>query len=346
MFDEYRRNMPVKKRVEKRKRIAPTTATVRLTENSCKGNLKRTHEELNNDGSQTNTDELKTNTDELKTNESAAAMGCGLVYTSSDRISQHTINKYRDIRATQAAFIELASKRATNPIDPKLTAVLREKELEAYCNDVERLKIECQQDLRGITDMITRVPHNTMSTVASTHHSVTRPDVCIVTRAWEEAFLHEATGCERPCANRASRTCFASLISHNGVLDPSFALCEFYTEPEYKAIKAASWIWPDTLRPCILCLRNIIYRHLYNVRCNDGNVLSSVNFAPIGNLVGIAGEYCIENVFVSRPDIHEGVYIPVVIPCVADYDILQANGVRAVIQRLPRPEHQSSSFFF
>jgi hypothetical protein len=170
--------------------------------------------------------------------------------------------------------------------------------------------------------------------------------VVTVSREWDEKFMHEASGCERSCCNSKSKTCFASLIENNGILDPSFSLCEFYTEAEYKAIEHSNWIWPESLKPCILCLRNLIYSQLLDVRCNNTSVLSSTTYASIGNMVEVEGEYCIGNVFVSRPDRYEGVSVPVVIPCVADYDVIVRNGMRSLHQRLPKPEHQRSSFFF
>lgn len=90
----------------------------------------------------------------------------------------------------------------------------------------------------------------------------------------------------------------------------------------------AGWIWPAVRRPCLLCLRNMIFSQLLNVRCNNLSVLTSVCYANIGNFVGVPGEYCVENVFVSRCDVYEGVSVPIVIPSVGDYEVCCVNGIR------------------
>ena len=84
----------------------------------------------------------------------------------------------------------------------------------------------------------------------------------------------------------------------------------------------------------------MIFSNLFNVRCNNSSVLTSVSYASIGNFVGLPGEYCIEHVFVSRADTYEGVSVPVVLPCIADYQVYCVNGIRWLRQRLPKPEHQ------
>ena len=140
--------------------------------------------------------------------------------------------------------------------------------------------------------------------------------------------------------------CFASRIENHGVLDPNFALCEFYTEKEYTEIEKNGWKWPEELKPCILCLRNMIFYQFMQARCNNTGVLPSVIFAPIGNIVGVQGEYCAENCFLSKPDRYEGVLAPVVIPNVMDYRVVTNSGIRFLQQTLPYPGQRQSNFFF
>ena len=89
--------------------------------------------------------------------------------------------------------------------------------------------LSCTQATTRLLDLMSQTPRDTLRSEA--HGGVdTRCAVTIVTRAWEESFMREASGTERPCMHADSCTCFASLIPKDGVRDPTFALAEFYTE--------------------------------------------------------------------------------------------------------------------
>lgn len=268
----------------------------------------------------------------------------GLVQSSETRLARHVMEKYSTIRAKQNDFIDAANSMAVDPQRPHSDAAT--KHALGQCPDTNALIHRCEADLSAMAAMITTSPHNTMSTAVGKTTPHILSNITIVSRSWEEKFMHESSGCERSCCNSKSNTCFASMISNNGVLDPTFSLCEFYTESDYVSIEKKAWVWPVTVQPCILCLRNMVYAQFLQVRCSNSSVMASVSYASIGNMVGVPGEYCIENVFVSRPDKYEGIAVPIVIPSIVDYDVVVRNGARSLNQRLPRPEHQRSSFFF
>jgi len=81
-------------------------------------------------------------------------------------------------------------------------------------------------------------------------------------------------------------------------------------------------------------------------RCNNVTVLPSMNFAKIGNLVGVNGEYCAENCFLSKSERYEGLLAPVVFPNVLDYKVVTKSGVRHLQQLMAYPEGTRSNFFF
>lgn len=197
-----------------------------------------------------------------------------------------------------------------------------------------------------IANMFTRKPHDTLTTNATNARICQETDVTLVSRTWEDRFLHEPSGCERPCVNFSSRQCFAGCIKTGQISDPNLTLCEFYTPVEYEEIKASGWVWPKETKPCLLCLRCEIYSRFIETRCNANGCVENVNYATIGNIVGEPGEYVTESCFVSRPDRYEGVLHPVVIPTVYDYEIVLANGNRTLKQRLAYPEDAIPSFFF
>jgi len=112
-----------------------------------------------------------------------------------------------------------------------------------------------QHHMSDIAKMFMRKPHDTLTTNAAYAQFTQPDDVAIRGRKWEEKFLHEPTGCERPCANAASGTCFASMLKTGQINDRMLTLCEFYVPMEYEKIRASGWIWPKEIKPCLLCLR-------------------------------------------------------------------------------------------
>lgn len=174
-----------------------------------------------------------------------------------------------------------------------------------------------------------------------------RPHVHIVTREWEEKFMHEVSGCERPCMNAATGECFVhKLLAYMGTTTPPFAMCEFYVKSVYEDIEARGWVWPTTQHPCIFCVRSMIFSQMMQVRCQKMTIPPSVNFGIIGNIVNVPGEYCAENCFIGRGDSYEGVTVPVVMPLFHHFRIEKRNGLSHVIQDLPYPGDNSNVFFF
>lgn len=260
-----------------------------------------------------------------------------LVNDPSVHVSQHTLAKYEGVRKQQLQLIKGISKT--------LTPTERQGDASPRCS-LELASMQPEHHLREIASFLTRTPHDTLSSPVAMARMQQRSNVTVLRRAWEEKFMHEASGSERPCVNWMSRTCFASQITQNGVRDQNFGLCEFYTEEQYAAIKAAGWVWPENCVPCILCLRAAIFSQFLSVRCNATGCVSNVNYANIANIVGEEGEYLPESCFVSSSDRYEGVIDPVVIPSIYDYQICTHNGVRYLKQKHPRPENCKSNFFF
>ena len=111
-------------------------------------------------------------------------------------------------------------------------------------------------------------------------------------------------------------------------------------------IEQSGWHWPDGRRECILCLRASIFYNFINVRCDCTQASNMINFAPIGNIVNEAGEYCIEDCFCSHPSKYEGIFLPVVIPSIDCFKVCWVQGIRHLEQLLRKPEHVAPSFFF
>ena len=202
-----------------------------------------------------------------------------------------------------------------------------------------------RQTTARLLGLMSQTPRDTLR--SDVHGTITaRCNVSLVTRKWEESFMREASGSERPCMHAESGKCFASMIPNNGVRDPTFALAEFYTEAEHTNIRKSGWSFPTNRRMCILCRRYDAYSRFLSCRMNGVSTPPNVMFNSIGNMVEIPGEYCVEDVFVSHPDVYQGVIVPMVVPCISDYVVISVCGLRHLRQTLARPEYRRSSFFF
>jgi hypothetical protein len=198
-------------------------------------------------------------------------------------------------------------------------------------------------DMNHLSAFLMKSPKDTLSTPVSVQRKWENNRTHVVTRQWEERFMHEPTGLERPCFNKQKNECFASCITTNGVRDNSLALCEFYPPRQYEEIKASGWKWPKAQQLCVLCSRQKTFQFFVEVRCGATCLTDTVNFSKIGNIIDQEGEYCKESCFLTNPNIYEGILDPVVIPCVNDYRIQTVNGVRNVVQMLPYPQQPDAT---
>ena len=262
--------------------------------------------------------------------------------------SNHLIQRYSSLEQKQQMIVQMAQKlggvESTEDVTDSLISDVVSNIVQPSA--MHNTEAEVMQSIQKMSNLLLRTPHNHIQSLGPADVVALRSNTTVVRRQWEEKFLHEPSGCERACCNRSSNSCFASFIENNGIVDPNFALCEFYTEMEYTEIEKKGWQWPEDLRPCLLCLRNMIFFQFLQTRCNSASALPSVNYAPIGNLVSVHGEYCAENCFLSKPEKFEGLLTPVVIPHVLDYRVSTINGIRHLQQLLPYPGQFRSNFFF
>ena len=225
---------------------------------------------------------------------------------ASHHVSQHTIESYDKVRAQQAMILKNIGKLNSE--------MERRAEINGCTNlrsDVDMQAMQTSHHLKELAQFFTRAPHDTLTSAAAKARFEHRP-LSINRREYEERFMHEPSGAERPCANGVTNgTCFASYILNNGVRDPNFTLCEFYDATEYARIERNGWVWPTTTNVCILCLRAEIFSQFMNTRCSGSGVCSAVNYSPIANVVGEKGEYTPSSCFLSSSQRYEGVFDPV-----------------------------------
>merc|ERR1712070_1001892 len=124
----------------------------------------------------------------------------------------------------------MAMKMGGLELTPSQSQELLQK-LDTLClPEADQSEQDVYQSMQYVSNMLTHSGTNNLCTIKDTDLVTLRSNVSMVRREWEERFMHEPSGCERACVNKSSHTCFASLIENHGILDPNFALCEFYTE--------------------------------------------------------------------------------------------------------------------
>lgn len=214
--------------------------------------------------------------------------------------------------------------------------------------DVQDTEGACEavrEDLQPITEYLMQSYRDTGQVHGHNTKMSTLPKTMLVHREWEEKFLHEPMGNERPCQNSHSGTCFASKLSCNGITQKDLTLCEFYLPSEMQEIESGkTHEWPKQLRPCLLCMRAEAFRNFLKIKCCASAVPNHVVFQRIANIVGQKGEYELDTCFVSSPSNYEGILQPIVMPTLSDYNIVTKGGIKHVIQLHKKPE--TNNFFF
>ena len=186
----------------------------------------------------------------------------------------------KELAETQHAAIEAVRK------------VARQLDMSTEAADCEAYSKGVGSDLQNITRYMMKSSRDT----GSYEHGLStklRPlskEVPIVTRKWEEKFLHEPLPTERPCVNSFNQKCFGSKLLPKSA--KPMRLCEFYFPGEVLSESTE-------LRPCLLCLREEAFKNYVQVRCSQSEIKNNVIFQRIGNIVNQRGEYCIESCFVS-----------------------------------------------
>lgn len=138
-------------------------------------------------------------------------------------------------------------------------------------------------------------------------------------RAYEEAFLREPIRSERQCANNADCQGL-SIMGSTG-----FVLREFILPGQPQPAPND----PRTL--CVMCRRLEIARMFFLNESRREPLCENVVVSPYYNIVGVEGEYCIEDCIVSEGK-YTGLCLPVVLQVRSAYKQCTINGVRGYTQ--------------
>ena len=129
----------------------------------------------------------------------------------------------------------------------------------------------------------------------------------VVPRAYEERYLCEPVGNQRPCV--MNDQCQGMQLPH--IVENAFVLREFLLPSQEEEFKRSGKL-PQERQLCIMCKRAEILRAFVNVRADNMGVRSHMILQDYRNLCNVPGEYMLDDCILSSPTIYQGLLDPVV----------------------------------
>lgn len=178
-------------------------------------------------------------------------------------------------------------------------------------------------DFPYVRALLQQPPCDTLSPEEIKHKEHVRVSIQVVRRAYEEGYLREPIGKERPCI--MGDQCQGLQLPH--VNDNAFILREFLLPTEEDDFKRTGKL-PQAGRLCLMCKRSEIARAFINIRADGMGVKNNVVLQDYRNIVGEEGEYCLEDCILSSHTIFQGLLDPVVLHLRNAYRLKLVDGVR------------------
>lgn len=168
-----------------------------------------------------------------------------------------------------------------------------------------------------------------------------RSKIEAVPRAYEESFLCEPIGSQRPCL-RGSQ-CEGLNITMAG--DRAFILREFLLPSEQKKYEETGKYRPES-RLCLMCKRTEIARGYINTRAAAMGISDDSILQDYRNIVNVEGEYNLKDCILSSRHVYEGLIDPIILHIRSAYRLIEKDGVRHYEQwRMGYPS-QTQHFLF
>ena len=161
-----------------------------------------------------------------------------------------------------------------------------------------------------------------------------------VTREYEEKFMVEASGDQRPCV--MEEACEGRCIPQS---PHKFVLREFLLPSQLKLYEETKR-YPIERAPCILCKRLQIAHMVVSARAENTGLRDNCLVQDYYNFVNIPGEYDLKDCLLSKKTVREGLVSPVVLHVRNAYKFVLKDGKRGYTQwKMPflttRPEEDS-----
>jgi hypothetical protein len=183
------------------------------------------------------------------------------------------------------------------------------------------------------------------------HQNFARPKMEAVPRRYDEEFLMEPVGSQRPCVNGSA--CLGCKIpSEKG---QKVILREYFLPSQYEICKQKA-CWPDDLSECILCMLNAVNMLFFNTKGDQMGIDGDSVIASFYHKVGEPTEYRIEDCISNTEKKFLGCWGPILIVNLNNYEYTvfdvpdpQVPGgirkVRGFRLNLPYPAPETTQFF-
>jgi len=178
-------------------------------------------------------------------------------------------------------------------------------------------------DFPYVRALIQQKPCDTLSPEDIKHKDHVRVSIQVVTRAYEEQYLREPVGKERPCI--MGDQCQGMHLPH--VSENAFVLREFLLPTEEEEYNRTGKL-PLEGRLCLMDKRSEIARAFINIRADGMGVKNNVILQDYRNIVDVEGEYCLDDCLLSSHSVFQGLLDPVVLHLRNAYRLKVVNGVR------------------
>lgn len=195
-------------------------------------------------------------------------------------------------------------------------SAVKKRRRECEPSEVKRLTelVDLDYDRKAIDELVSA--YVSTSAAGSGSSTAAADDIICCPRSYEESFLHEPIGTQRPCA-RNNHCEGLTLQGTDG-----FILREFI----YPGSEAS-----ETRQLCLLCRRHEISTAFYRYETGQNIKSDNLRISRHYNLVGIPGEYDVRDCIVSGNE-YSGLILPVVLHIRSAYTCHMKDGVRHLTQ--------------
>lgn len=194
-------------------------------------------------------------------------------------------------------------------------------------------------DFPYVRALIQQKPCDTLSPEDIKHKEHVRVSIQVVTRAYEEQYLCEPVGKQRPCI--MGDQCQGMHLPH--VIENAFILREFLLPTEEEEYTRTGKL-PAEGCLCLMCKRSEIARAFINIRADGMGVKNNVILQDYRNIVDVEGEYCLDDCLLSSQTVFQGLLDPIVLHLRNAYRLKVVNGVRHYDQWRMKYPGQDSHF--
>lgn len=178
-------------------------------------------------------------------------------------------------------------------------------------------------DFPFVRALIQREPSQTFDIHVFNDRNRLRHKIQSVTREYEDEYLREPIGSERPCL--LGNQCEGLQITM--ARDKAFILREFLLPSEQKEYRATGKYKPER-RPCIMCKRKEIGRAWANIKADGMGMRDDSILQDYKNIVEVEGEYCLKDCIISSRHTWEGLTDPIILHIRSAYRLIEKNGIR------------------